>query len=107
MFSLLHASLYSLSLFSRWELPSAPALAGLFWVSLSNVVLAYFLWFEVLKRCSSALVASLAFITPFVTLLFIAALLGETISWAHIGGLAVMLLGVAVQGRKGSRQLSG
>jgi drug/metabolite transporter (DMT)-like permease len=44
-----------------------------------------------------SLIASLSFITPFVTLVFIMIFLGEKITVIQIAGLLIILLGTGVQ----------
>ena len=44
-----------------------------------------------------SLVSSLTFVTPFVNLLFISFMLGESIKPIHFLGMAVILTGVALQ----------
>jgi drug/metabolite transporter (DMT)-like permease len=97
VFSAFILSVVSLLIFSKPILPALPAAAGLLWLGMSNIVVAYYLWFRALKTTSAARMASLAFITPFVTLLFIMLLLGEKISWVQVAGLLVILAGLAVQ----------
>ena len=92
-------SLFSLALFSEWIWPDAGVLAGIGWLSLSNVVLCYFIWFRALKISSAALVSGLSYLTPFVTLLFIVALLDESMSWLQLAGFLWILLSVYVQSR--------
>ena len=83
--------------FSSFTVPSLPAGAGLLWLGMSNIVLSYFLWFKILKSVPISMVANLSFITPFVTLLFIALLLGERISLIQLAGLLVIMLGIVLQ----------
>ena len=86
----------ALLLFSRFTLPNLPVLGLTIWLSLSNLVLAYFVWNKLLKKCSSSLSANISFMTPFSTLLFILLLLGESISIPQILGLAVIVSGIAL-----------
>ena len=84
-------------IFSKPVIPDVPATVGLLWLGLSNILLAFYLWFKVLKVTSSALVASFSFITPFITLLFIMLFLRENISFMQLLGLLVILTGVGIQ----------
>lgn len=83
--------------FSRIKLPGLPALGGALWLSGSNIVLGYYLWFRILKTTSSAIASSMSFITPFVAFLFIALLLHEKITAAHIAGLVLVMAGFVLQ----------
>lgn len=84
-------------LFSGFSLPSPAGFIGVVWLGISNIVLCYYLWFKALKLTSTTLIASLTFITPFVTLLFIVFILGEKIYFVQILGLLVIFLGIALQ----------
>ena len=65
-----------------------------------NFCVSYFLWFKALRTAKASFVASMSFITPFATLLFIALLLHEPITPANLIGLAIIVFGVAVQNLK-------
>ena len=80
--------------------PSPAALASIAWNSVMNFCVAYFLWFRILRTAKASFAASMSFITPFATLLFIALLLHEPITLANIAGLAIIVLGVAAQNLK-------
>jgi len=86
----------AIMLFSHFTLPNLSVLSLTFWLSLSNLVLAYFVWNKLLKKCSSSLSANISFMTPFSTLLFILLLLGEKISVPQILGLVVIVSGIAL-----------
>jgi len=87
----------SMLLFSNFTVPSAAAFAGISYLAVSNIAIGFPLWFVILKKAPIALVASVTFITPFVTLIFIVLLLGEKISFVQVLGLIVILLGSASQ----------
>lgn len=93
-------SIISLMLFSEFVIPDIAAFSGVLWISLSNIVLAYYIWFRVLKATSSAFAASLSFVTPFVTLAFIMLLLGEKISITQVAGFILIIVGIAAQNLK-------
>lgn len=87
-------SIICLLVFSELQLPNLQATVGLLWLGLSNIVLAYYIWFKVLKSSSIILVSSFSFVTPFVNLLFIMVLLNESISVNQLIGLAVIAIGI-------------
>jgi drug/metabolite transporter (DMT)-like permease len=91
------SSIISMFVFSRFIVPDIKTLVGTFWIGMSNIVIAYYLWFKVLKTTSTVLVSSFSFITPFVTLVFIMLLLGERITWIQVAGLSVIVIGIVVQ----------
>ncbi|AFC29564.1 hypothetical protein PM3016_2684 [Paenibacillus mucilaginosus 3016] len=76
--------------YSRWILPGQADFLGVLWLSLSNIVLGFFLYFRALAYSPASLIASFTFFTPFVTLLFIVLLLGERLTW--VDGLAAVLI---------------
>ncbi|AZN39079.1 DMT family transporter [Paenibacillus albus] len=88
--------------FSEPELPRLTDFAGVFWLSMCNIVLGFFLYFQALRYSTASLVASFTFFTPFITLIFIMLLLGEQLS--AIDGVAALLIlsGVPIQ-RLGQR----
>ncbi|MCL2343838.1 MAG: DMT family transporter [Firmicutes bacterium] len=90
-------SVFSIIDLSHFILPNVAGLAGCLWLGLSNVVLAFPIWFKVLKRSSAASAANLAFFAPFVTLLFIATLTGEQITLAAIIGMLLIIAGNVIQ----------
>lgn len=90
-------SLVCVLLFSRFRAPDPPSLLGILWLSLSNIVLGYYLWFKVLKLTSAAMASSMSLITPFVTFLFIALLLNEKITGVQLAGLALVIAGLLLQ----------
>ncbi|WP_127589115.1 DMT family transporter [Paenibacillus koleovorans] len=87
----------SLVLFSDFRIPAWEAGAWVVWIGLSNIVFTYYLWFRGLKSSSSALIASLSFLTPFFTLLFIVWLLKEPMKPAQWVGLLLIVAGIAIQ----------
>lgn len=87
----------SMFIFSGFVMPGISVIGGLFWIGLFEFVFSYYLWLRALKVASSALIASISFISPFITILFIMLLVGERIAWVQIEGLIVILLGVTVQ----------
>jgi drug/metabolite transporter (DMT)-like permease len=87
----------ALLLFSKLTLPNWKTLLGLVWLSTSNIVLSYYLWFKALKSAPSALIASISFLTPFISLFFIMILVGEKVTIMQITGLIIILSGTAIQ----------
>lgn len=87
----------ALLIFSRLAAPGFPAVLGIIWIGLSNIVLSLYIWFKILKSTSISLTASLSFITPFVTLFFIMLLLGEKMTLVQLAGLGVIAAGIMLQ----------
>jgi drug/metabolite transporter (DMT)-like permease len=90
-------SIAGMLIFSGFVMPRLSQAAVILWLSVANIVVAFYLWTRAMKIGPSALVASLSFITPFVTLLFIVLLLGEKMTWIQVAGLLLILSGSAVQ----------
>ncbi|REE56436.1 EamA domain-containing membrane protein RarD [Paenibacillus taihuensis] len=88
--------------FSAPALPHIEDIAGVFWLSMCNIVLGFFLYFQALRYSTASLVASFTFFTPFITLLFIVILLGEQLSAIDSVAAVLILSGVPVQ-RLGQR----
>jgi drug/metabolite transporter (DMT)-like permease len=82
---------------SHFTIPPAENIGGILYLGITGIVIANIIWFKILKVTPIALVASLTFITPFVTLAFIMLLLGESISLIQVLGLVTILAGIAVQ----------
>jgi drug/metabolite transporter (DMT)-like permease len=79
---------------------TVPAITGLGWavcLGISNIVLGNFLWIRGLKSSSSSLIASLSYLTPFVTLLFIVVMLGERLSVPQTVGFLIISAGIVFQ----------
>lgn len=93
-------------IFSRITIPDTASFIGILWISLSSIVLAYPIWFRILKGTTSALAASMSFVTPFVTLGFIMLLLGEKLGMIQVAGFLLILAGIALQNFKSSKLLN-
>jgi len=87
----------ALLLSSRFVLPRSGDLYGVLWLSVSNIVLGFLLYFRALKYASASLVASFTFFTPFVTLLFIVLLLDERLTAIDAAAAALIILSVPLQ----------
>lgn len=87
----------TLLLFDSIPSISAVQLLGLMWVGIGTSGLAFTFWFLALKYGNTSKIANLAFITPFLSLVYIYFLLGEAILPSSIFGLALIALGILVQ----------
>lgn len=96
-------STLSLFLFSTFKLPDPLSLAGAAWLGVSNIWLSLPLWMKILKTASTALAAGIAFVTPFLSLLFILLLAGEPISLGQVAGLLVISTSILLQGIRRKR----
>jgi drug/metabolite transporter (DMT)-like permease len=82
---------------SRFVLPQRSDVYGVVWLSLSNIVFGFFLYFRALKYSTASLIASFTFFTPFVTLVFIVLLLGETLTLVECLAALLIILSVPIQ----------
>lgn len=77
---------------------SPAALAGSAWIGLFEMGLAYILWLAALTHAeNTARVGNLVFLTPFASLALIGAVVGESLTAATLGGLALVMAGQVVQ----------
>ncbi|AKG34384.1 DMT family transporter [Paenibacillus durus] len=82
---------------SHFIIPQRADFYGVLWLSMSNIVFGFFLYFRALKYSSASLIASFTFFTPFVTLLFIVLLLGERLTVTDCLAAVLILFSVPVQ----------
>lgn len=75
-------------------------LTGALYVGIFEMGLTFLIWNNALKTAkNTAIVSNLVFITPFVSLLFIYLILGETIHLATVAGLLIILASNWLQNR--------
>lgn len=82
---------------SRFIIPQKTDFYGVLWLSMSNIVLGFFLYFRALKYSSASLIASFTFFTPFVTLVFIVLLLGEKLTVTDCLAAILIVFSVPIQ----------
>lgn len=75
-------------------------LAGLLWMGIFTSGGAFLLWFLALKYGDTAKIANIAFLTPFLSLVYIYFLLHETILVSSIVGLLFIFMGIFIQSYK-------
>ena len=81
-----------------------PGLLGAAYVGAVEMGFAFVLWLTAMRlTVSTARIANLIFLSPFLSLLFIQFVLGETVRGATPLGLALIVGGLALQGRTGPR----
>lgn len=84
---------------SFWPIPSE-GLAAAAYVGLVEMGFAYILWLKALKLAdNTALVSNISYLSPFLSLIFIASILGETIYPATYVGLVMIIIAVLTQQR--------
>ena len=82
---------------SEFILPQRTDFLGVSWLSISNIVLGFFLYFRALKYSPASLIASFTFFTPFVTLVFIVVLLGEKLTITDYFAALLIFFSVPIQ----------
>jgi drug/metabolite transporter (DMT)-like permease len=79
---------------------SRAGLLGCIYIGLFEMGIAFLLWLRALTLSeTSAKVSNLVFLSPFISLVFIRYVVGEKILASSILGLAVIVLGIWIQGR--------
>ncbi|SDK12361.1 Uncharacterized membrane protein [Microbulbifer yueqingensis] len=88
----------ALLMWGDWHWPPLAGWAGAVYVGLFEMGIAFLLWQGALMACDNAArISNLIYLSPPLSLVFIALLVGETIQMATIVGLVLIMLGVAVQ----------
>ena len=90
-------SLGYLAVSGAWFTPDLPQLAGLAWTGLGTYAIPYIAWAIALDRGDTAKIANLAYLTPFLSLVWTSLLLREPLSLFSVLGLLLILAGVFVQ----------
>jgi len=89
------ALLYSLPLMllAGFSLPPLEALAGAVYVGLFEMGVTYILWYRAVET-DVAFASNLAYLVPFLSLLFISLILGERVETATVLGLVLIVAGI-------------
>ena len=77
--------------------PQPPQLPGLLWIGVGTSAVAYTFWAMALAKGNTAKISTMAYITPFLSLIWTAVLLGEPIRWTSVLGLIVIVSGILLQ----------
>ncbi len=81
--------------------PRGPAAWGLvLYLALFPTGLAFFAWYEALRRIDLTLLSALQYLTPAFTILLAWGLLGERLRWTNLLGVGIVLAGLALIGRR-------
>jgi len=81
-----------------WQRVDWQGLPGAAYVGVFEMGLSFVLWLQAMKRTeSTARIANLIFISPFLSLFFIALLLGEAILPSTLAGLLLIMAGLLLQ----------
>jgi drug/metabolite transporter (DMT)-like permease len=74
--------------------PSLPALAGWLGLSILGTVVAYVIYYTLIDRTSATFVSTVTYIIPINGLVLGALVLGESLTWAALVSLGLILVGV-------------
>jgi drug/metabolite transporter (DMT)-like permease len=94
---------FALALATEARFAATPlALGAIAWVGFAEMGASFVLWLLALRRArSTAAISSLIFLSPFVSLVLLAAVADETIRPATPAGLALIVAGLLLQRRAG------
>jgi len=90
-------SFIAMLIFSEFTLPTSIEFLGFIWLGGVATGVAYLFWFLALKHGDTGIMANLVFLTPFVSLVFIAIFLKEKILPSSLIGLVLIISGVLIQ----------
>ncbi len=90
--------LISILLFSNFRMPGVKSILAAVYIGLVECGIAYVFWLKALKITSSTdKISNLVFLSPFVSLLFVHLIIGESIYLSTLAGLALIILGIVLQ----------
>ena len=99
--------LIAMLLSSRLRIPSAAGIAGAAYVGLFEMGITFVLWLKALKLSrTTAQVSNLIYLSPFVSLVLIRFVVGETILISTIIGLIFIVAGIIMQQHYGRTKLT-
>ena len=78
-------------------IPTASQIPGILWIGILVNGVAFTLWSIAIAAGNTARLSNLAYLTPFVSLIWIYFLIGEPISMASVIGLLIIISGVVLQ----------
>ena len=99
--------LIAMLLSSRLRIPSGAGLAGAAYVGIFEMGITFVLWLKALKLSrTTAQVSNLIYLSPFVSLVLIRFVVGETILISTIIGLIFIVVGIIMQQHYGRTELT-
>ncbi len=89
-------------LFTDFSLPNPKGLPAALYIGLFELGITYILWMKAMQLSkNNAKTGNLIFLSPFLSLVFIHFILGETIYFTTFIGLALIISGIWIQQKKG------
>jgi drug/metabolite transporter (DMT)-like permease len=92
-------SLLYILITKEWYIPKTNQLMGLLWIGIMTSAISFTSWALALEKGNTAKISNLAYITPFLSLIWTGLVLKETITIYAIIGLIVIVLGIFIQMR--------
>ncbi|PKQ63721.1 hypothetical protein BZG01_15525 [Labilibaculum manganireducens] len=90
--------LISIILFSEFRMPDNKSILAAVYIGVVECGIAAVFWLKALKMTSSTdKISNLVFLSPFVSLLFVHLIIGESIYLSTLAGLVLIILGIVLQ----------
>ena len=84
-------------MFSKFTVPENSALIGILWIGINNGAVSIYLWIRALKLAPASVVANIAFLVPFISLVFIRIFIGEKILLVQLIGFSIVIAAILLQ----------
>ena len=81
----------------EWYIPQTNQLFGLLWIGLFTSAIAFTSWALALEKGDTAKISNLAYVTPFLSLIWTGIILKEQIRIYSVIGLLIIILGIFIQ----------
>ena len=81
----------------EWYIPRTNQLFGLLWIGLFTSAIAFTSWALALEKGDTAKISNLAYVTPFLSLIWTGIILKEQIRIYSVIGLLIIILGIFIQ----------
>ena len=78
-------------------IPEINQLLGLFWIGVFTSAIAFTSWALALEKGDTARISNIAYLTPFISLLWISVILKEKLSIYSVLGLVIIIFGIFIQ----------
>ena len=84
-------------------IPETNQLLGLLWIGVFTSAIAFTSWALALEKGDTAKISNIAYITPFITLVWTSVILREKLSIYSVLGLVIIILGIFIQMMKNKK----
>ena len=81
----------------RFFVPELSQTLGLLWIGIFTSAVAYTSWALALAKGDTARISNIAYLTPFISLVWTGIVLKEKISFYSVLGLVIIVLGIFIQ----------